>query len=256
LVSTALRGVPWPTKATGILSVAGRDADSFVNVANAPTAPTPATVAAPPMKNLLRSGRCTSSWYNAGQPMGAVRTYSLVKLFCGVLVSRQQSVHGVVPALESRYGPTDLRSPTIPFTTTDYYRREMGSEILRVFLSFDRLIDAAALPGIKNATNAIEADFARADATIARPLNLDPGYLENAKIVLASTKNFYHRQYLGEGIFGEVTLHFRNGAWEPFPWTYTDYRSAEYHEFFHRLRRRYREQLRAMCLLKPPRAGE
>ena len=80
--------------------------------------------------------------------------------------------------------------------------------------------------------------------------SLDPGYLEHAKVVLASTKNFYHRMYLGRGIFGEVTMHFRNNAYEFFAWTYPDYKSAEYQNFFHELRGIYRRQLRTICLLR------
>ena len=89
-----------------------------------------------------------------------------------------------------------------------------------------------------------------ADTSVTRPVNLDPGYIEHAKVILASTKNFYHRMYLARGIFGEVTMHFRDGAYEFFPWTYPDYKSAEYQRFFLELRDIYRQQLRSMCLLK------
>jgi hypothetical protein len=81
-------------------------------------------------------------------------------------------------------------------------------------------------------------------------VNLDPGYLEHSKVILASTKNFYHRMYLGRGIFGEVTMHFRRQVWEFFPWTYPDYQSEAYQKFFLELRRLYRAQLKTMCLLK------
>ncbi|HET9942723.1 MAG TPA: DUF4416 family protein, partial [Terriglobia bacterium] len=99
-------------------------------------------------------------------------------------------------------------------------------------------------------TNALEETFAADGASVKRPVNLDPGYLENSKIVLASTKNFYHRIYLGRGIFGEVTMHFRNGAFEFFQWTYPDYKSPEYQAFFMELRTLYRNQLRQRCLLR------
>ena len=94
--------------------------------------------------------------------------------------------------------------------------------------------------------------MAAADTTVKRPVNLDPGYLEHSKVILASTKNFYHRMYLCRGIFGEVTMHFRNGAYEFFPWTYPDYKSPEYQKFFLELRTIYREQLRRLCVLKNP----
>jgi hypothetical protein len=87
------------------------------------------------------------------------------------------------------------------------------------------------------------------NTTIKRPVNLDPGYIEQAKVVLASTKNFYHRIYIGRGIFAEVTMHFKNNTYQFFPWTYPDYQSRDYQEFFLRTRQIFRSQLRTMCIV-------
>jgi hypothetical protein len=182
--------------------------------------------------------------------MGSIRAFNPVKLFVGVLVASEDRVAEVEARLLATYGPLDFKSPLLPFTFTDYYRQETGDHILRIFFSFERLVEADQLPGVKCDTNALEETFAAAGRDVKRPVNLDPGYLENSKIILASTKNFYHRMYLGRGIFGEVTMHFRNGAYEFFPWTYPDYKSPEYQKFFLELRAIYRKQLRQMCLLR------
>jgi Domain of unknown function (DUF4416) len=182
--------------------------------------------------------------------MGSIRVFNPVKLFVGVLSSEERLLPDIESHLCSIYGPIDHRSPAIPFTFTDYYRREMGDHILRVFFSFERMIEADQLPDIKRDTNALEESFAARATGVQRPVNLDPGYVEHAKMILASTKNFYHRMYLGRGIFGEVTMHFRNNRCEFFPWTYPDYKSEEYQRFFLELRAIYRRQLRGMCLLK------
>jgi hypothetical protein len=182
--------------------------------------------------------------------MGTIRPFNPVKLFVGVLVSADDLIPKVEERLSLQYGPIDLRSEVIPFTFTDYYRSETGDEILRVFFAFERLIEAALLPAIKIYTNALEDSFAAAGSTVKRPVNLDPGYIENAKVILASTKNFYHRMYLGGGIFGEVTMHFKNNGFQFFPWTYPDYQSPQYLEFFRALRNVYRNQLRSQCILK------
>jgi len=87
---------------------------------------------------------------------------------------------------------------------------------------------------------------------VRRPVNLDPGYVEESKIVLASTKNFYHRILLAEGIYGEVTLHYRGGVWEAFPWTFPDFRSGRYNGFFSELRRIYRDQRRSAAAAGVP----
>ncbi len=132
----------------------------------------------------------------------------------------------------------------------------MGDTIDRMFLSFERLIEADQLPEIKRQTNQLEQEIAALLPIVKRPANLDPGYIEHAKVILASTKNFYHRIYLGGGIFGEVTMHFKNNTYHFFPWTYPDYQSRDYQEFFLRIRQIYRSQLRTMCILNRPTGEE
>lgn len=159
----------------------------------------------------------------------------------------------LLPEIEQRliaaYGPIDHRSDVIPFDFTNYYESEMGDIIDRVFFSFERLIEANRLPEIKRQTNQLETEMAPVFPSVKRPVNVDPGYLEQAKVVLASTKNFYHRMYLGGGVFGEVTMHFKNNTYQFFPWTYPDYQSKDYQEFFLRIRQIYRSQLRTMCIV-------
>src|ERR1041385_705526 len=181
--------------------------------------------------------------------MGSIRTFNPVKLFVGVLVSDRTLIPTVRDRLSELYGAIDHESPVIPFDFTDYYATEMGDLIDRVFFSFERLIEGDHLPEIKHRTNSIEEAVAQSVDRPKRPVNLDPGYIEHAKVILASTKNFYHRIYLGRGIFAEITMHFRNNTFQFFPWTYPDYQSRDYQEFFMRTRHIYRSQLRTMCIL-------
>jgi hypothetical protein len=180
--------------------------------------------------------------------MGTIRTLIPVKLFIGVLVSDSALADEIAMRLTTLYGPVDYRSGIIPFTFTTYYAAEMGDSIDRLFFSFERLIEANQLPKIKRETNRIEEEMAPLAASVKRPVNLDPGYIEQAKVILASTKNFYHRMYLGDGVFGEVTMHFKNNRYQFFPWTYPDYQTAEYQEFFLKMRQIYRSQLKTMCI--------
>jgi len=138
---------------------------------------------------------------------------------------------------EPCFGPVARESPRFAFDQTDYYAASMGSGLVKQFFAFERLVDPARLPELKRLTNAWEDELA-AEGTYAeaRPLNLDPGYLTAAKLVLASTKDFAHRVYLRDGIYAEVTLHYRHGRWEPHTYTFPDYRGAAYHEFFDRCR--------------------
>ena len=131
------------------------------------------------------------------------------------------------------YGPVRWSSNPFDFTETDYYTATMGAGLKKQFLAFERLIDSSALASIKCETNKWEVEYAalRRHAE-QRPLNLDPGYLTPAKLVLASTKDHAHRIYLRDGIFAEVTLVYRQRKWQSLEWTYPDYRRDDYQRFF------------------------
>lgn len=133
---------------------------------------------------------------------------------------------------ESAWGAAALESPLFDFAETDYYAASMGDDLKLRIVAFERLMPPEELPARKRQTNAWEATYAdRGNSASARPVNLDPGYLTPAKFVLASTKDHSHRLYLSEGIFAEVTLYYSKGAWQSRPWTYPNYRRADYHEF-------------------------
>ena len=107
--------------------------------------------------------------------------------------------------------------------------------------AFEALIDPETLPEIKLESNRIEARWA---VDGKRQVNLDPGYVSMAKLVLATTKNHGHRIYVGQGIYAEVTLQYRDKAFRPWPWTYPDYGTPRYCELFAHIRQRYLEQVR------------
>src|SRR5206468_4219518 len=117
------------------------------------------------------------------------------------------------------------------------YQATMGAELGKVFFVFTELIDPAELTAMKLQTGAWEHCYATsASHAEERPLNLDPGYLTCAKLVLASTKDHAHRIYLDRGIYAEVTLYYKNRAWQAREWTFADYRRPEYHAFFQQAR--------------------
>lgn len=140
-------------------------------------------------------------------------------------------------ALTERFGVVDLRSDVLPFDFTTYYHKEMGAPLFRQFVAFKQKIDPSLLPDVKRWTNELEERFADVrDNQIHRRINLDPGYVTAAKLVLATTKDHAHRLYLRDGIFAEVTLTFRDKSFQPMDWTYPDYRTAEYIAFFNAVR--------------------
>lgn len=176
--------------------------------------------------------------------MGEIKQPLPVKLFVGVLTSIPETLPDAEERLTALYGNVDTRSQPYLFEWTRYYEKSMGSPIHRYFLSFDNLIRPESIADIKAATNELESYLALECSGASRPINLDPGYIEESKLVLASTKNFYHRVYVARGIYAEVTLHYdKKGVWRAFPWTFPDYAADRYHAYFMSLRDRYREQL-------------
>jgi hypothetical protein len=142
-------------------------------------------------------------------------------------------------------GPVGLASAPLQFNQTRYYEPTMGPNLRKQFLAFANLIGAADLASIKRRTNELERQLVEAAAyPDARPLNLDPGILTLGKFMLATTKDQAHRIYLRDGIFAEVTLRFEAGAFEPWPWTYADYREPALRDFLREARDFYRRRLR------------
>jgi hypothetical protein len=176
--------------------------------------------------------------------MGLIKVPRPVKLFAGVLYSSPSLLLDVEKQLADLVGPVDLRSEPCPFDSTDYYDDDMGRPLFRVFLSFAELVPPEKISSIKIRTNELEAEMAARQSAVKRPVNIDPGYLEESKIVLASTKNFSHRILIADGIYAEVTMQYEGKEWRTLPWTFPDFRSGRYSAFFTAVRDRYRSQLK------------
>ena len=176
--------------------------------------------------------------------MGIIKAHLPVKLIIAVTYCPKIDLESVTEALETVYSSIDLRSEIYNFSEfTSYYESEMGHNLMKCFLSFLNLIDPEELPSVKVATNAFEEKY-KIDKN--RQINLDPGYISQAKLVLATTKNYSHRIYLGQGIFGDVHLHYAEKSYRPQEWTYPDYKSPSSLIFFNKVRQRYVEQLAAV----------
>lgn len=171
------------------------------------------------------------------------------KLIMGLILSQGAPVAAIRRQLETAYGWVDLETDTLFFEATRYYEREMGQQLQRVFWSFERLIALDMLADVKRHTNAMEQVFAIPEGRGGRRcVNLDPGYVDLAKLVLATTKDQQHRLYMGGGIYAEVTLRYTHGRFVPWEWTYPDYCSPESLVFFTAVRQCYRQQLAALLV--------
>lgn len=166
--------------------------------------------------------------------MGIIRTSPPARFVCGVILPVGYDFQPVKEKLADVFGPLEIEAGPWPFEIS-YYLKEMGCELERRFVSAAGVYDPTRLAVDKICSNDLEDEFRRDGI---RQINLDPGYITTAQLVLASTKNNIQRVYLRDGIFAEVTLHWEKGAWQSFPWTYADYRSGVYDDFLSEVRMR------------------
>ena len=173
-----------------------------------------------------------------------LREAAPVKAFAGLILSPGPDLAlRTFEAMRAIWGPIDAAHGPVPFDLTDYYEAEMGPGLERLFAGFERLISPADLPEWKHRANAIEAEFAGAGGR--RRVNIDVGYLDFHKLVLASTKEGPTKIYLDRGIWADMTLRYAGGRFEAFPWTFPDFADGRYDAFFLALRNRYRNARRA-----------
>lgn len=171
--------------------------------------------------------------------MGQIVPFRPQKLVIGILISRPRMRRRLIEELHSCYGPIDYTSRDLPFAYTRYYDEEMGTPISRFFISFLRLVDPGLLAQIKSETNELETRFCEAGK---RKVNIDPGLLGLSRFILASSKDGSHRVPLSGGVFAEITLVYEKGGYRALPWTYPDYRSAEYLDLLADIRQLYKAQ--------------
>ena len=174
--------------------------------------------------------------------MGSIRKPHPVKLIVGFIYKDRSILTKTESILKRHYGPLDFQSKILPFTHTDYYEPEFGSGLKRKFISFKSLILPQKLAAIKVFTNSIEKKFS---INSRRLINIDPGYIDLPKLVLASAKDFSHRIYIGQGIHAEVTLSYQGKVFKCHEWTFPDYRTPEYIEIFTKIREIYFKQVRS-----------
>lgn len=146
--------------------------------------------------------------------------------------------------LAAAFGPIWLSGEPYAFHHTAYYRESMGSELLKQLIAFEKFVPLDRLAACKHVTIELEHELITGGRYVeARPINLDPGMLNLGKFMLASTKDNAQRIYLRDGIFAEVTLYFKDGAYQPWPWTYADYREPAVQAFLLQAREYYKQRL-------------
>jgi len=171
--------------------------------------------------------------------MGSFVGQKPVKLIVGIIFKEEKFLNLAVDELKKRYGRCEADEVVLPFNYTNYYEKEFGVSLKRKLICFKKLLVSDKIPEVKVETNNIETALS---SNGKRMVNIDPGYLTEAKLVLLTTKDYSHRVYLNGCIFAEATLFFQNNTFNPWPWTYPDYASKEMIDYFNKVRKKYMEE--------------
>ncbi len=173
--------------------------------------------------------------------MGEIHTHIPVKLFTAISYGKEIAVSFLIEKLESVFGKIDSESEEFSVDDfTSYYQKEMGKNLTKKIISFSNLIQADELPEIKITTNRLESAF-KIDGK--RRVNIDPGYLTQAKVVLATTKDYSHRLYMAKGIYADLHLTWSAKSYNSQSWTYPDYAQTAVIDYFNALRKIYLKDL-------------
>lgn len=170
--------------------------------------------------------------------MGAVFDFEKEKLIVGVIYHEKEILDRVMDILTAEFGEIDAVSEEFSFSEefSTYYDEEIGGEGFRRIYSFKELVDPARQADIKIRTNEIEAEFSLDGK---RKINLDPGFINHGRLMLATTKETGFRVPLKDGIYTELTLFWARGGWQKFPWSYRDYQSERVQKFITEVRKSY-----------------
>ena len=177
--------------------------------------------------------------------MSDIRFVEPVIRFCAVITRHPEARQWATARMTERWGATTVCSSEIPFEAGGYYRPSMGADLQKSLIAVAGFADPGDLADWKTESNQWEQEYAEAsNHDESRPLNLDPGYMTQAKLVLATTKDRDHRLYLRDGMFAEVTLNYVGKVWNHHRWTYPSYRTSAVADFANQCRALLRHHLK------------
>ncbi len=167
-----------------------------------------------------------------------------VKLFCGILFSNKELLTIALKKLSDKWGVIDYKSDEFVFANNhEYYKNEIKGEIKRIFISFENLVEPENISKIKEHSNYIEDEFTK-QFPLERPINIDPGYMDYNKVILASYKYGQQKIAVGSGVWADITLFYAKGGFTSFPWTFPDFQTDLYYPALIKIRELYKQNLK------------
>jgi hypothetical protein len=152
-----------------------------------------------------------------------------VKYFIGIISGNVDAIQDFVLQIPFPFNQIQKQSNTLDFNFTNYYKDELGSPLYKKFFLIADIYPEYELSNLKSICCQIEKKTSLGNKRI---VNIDPGYINDGSVVLASTKYAPHRIYIGLSIYAEITLYWYKKGYESLPWTYPDFRTDCYKQFF------------------------
>jgi len=144
---------------------------------------------------------------------------------------RQEYLDKAIKTITQQFGQILEETETFNLPYSSYYEKEMGSNLVKKFIVVDKFIQKDKLVEVKHFSEKVEQDLSEGGN---RTVNIDPLYIDNDQIVVATSKYRGNRIYLRDGVFAELELWYHHKSFQPFLWTYLDYK--EKIPFFNQVR--------------------
>jgi len=173
--------------------------------------------------------------------MAETRAPFPVKYFIAVLFHEHEAFEKSKASIVERWGAIDYEGADHLFDVTTYYESEMGTPLYRRIVTLETIRSPKEIVDMKLECNAIEAGLV---VNGKRAVNLDAGYLDHNKVLLASAKEAGQKVYLDKGIYADLAGRYKDGCYRPFEWSFPDFKDGRYDSELLIIRTSYLKQIK------------
>jgi len=165
--------------------------------------------------------------------MSKVRSQEPAIVFFAILFKEGFDIEFIKKKLLKKFGPILYLSSASVFSYTNYYNKEMGSNIFRIFIFFKNKVKKNSLVKLKKYSDSLELKY---EIDGKRCVNIDPGLYSKENVILATNKGYTHRVYIDKGVFADLTLYYKDNSYTSLAWTFLEYKDLKTIAMFNKLR--------------------
>lgn len=171
--------------------------------------------------------------------MDASQFSEQAQLLAFVLQSGKEWDSCILEQLQNVWGHFRHIGKLFAFDKTLYYAPEMGENLYRGVISFERVISPELIATEKEKSNALEISLSKIKGK--RNVNIDIGYMDLDKVVLPSYKRGPYKIYAGKGVWLDMLLTYSKGKFHPTAWAFEDFVRNPYQHDLQQIRERYKK---------------